>query len=208
MDNGRNHTCARLRKPLERWTGAHVEPSWRCSESGDMSPQSIGRMGSSGVFGARDRRGSFPGSWCVRKRRRRCALPAQSIGRCGFTGRVWSAAARRRFGCTFGMRQALDKEHASGRPGGAAKAVTCHRSPQGAWIRRACFGVRWQAKRDTALSVRPVWEGHGIVVRAKAPSPLRSAGAVQRAWGSPWRTLEYGGTTPLWLHVRNAPSPG
>ncbi|MBL68351.1 MAG: hypothetical protein CMO74_07880 [Verrucomicrobiales bacterium] len=34
------------------------------------------------------------------------------------------------------------------------------------------FGVRWQAQRDTAL-----WDDR----LAKAPSPLRSAGALQRA---------------------------
>ena len=39
------------------------------------------------------------------------------------------------------------------------------------------FGLRWQAKRDTAL-VR-TWEFSSASRRAKAPSPLRSAGAVQ-----------------------------
>jgi hypothetical protein len=42
MDDGRNHTCARLRKPVERRTGAHVEPFSRRRVSGDMSPHSTG----------------------------------------------------------------------------------------------------------------------------------------------------------------------
>src|ERR1019366_4265918 len=41
-----------------------------------------------------------------------------------------------------------------------------------------CFGLRWQAKRDTALERR----NHSVhVTPVKAPSPLRSAGALQDA---------------------------
>ena len=44
-----------------------------------------------------------------------------------------------------------------------------------AWQGRFSYGVRWQAKRDTALETADPHE----TFRAKAPSPLRSAGAVQ-----------------------------
>jgi hypothetical protein len=72
--------------------------------------------------------------------------------------------------------------------GGTTSAeVKAYAAPDGAWEmilvsvatnmprRWRYFGVRWQAKRDTAFEALefPVALNH-----AKAPSPLRSAGAV------------------------------
>jgi len=50
---------------------------------------------------------------------------------------------------------------------------------------REAFGVRWQAKRDTALA-RAAFGFPGRPRRPKAPSPLRSAGALQTLRES-WR---------------------
>ncbi|HXP62231.1 MAG TPA: COX15/CtaA family protein [Dongiaceae bacterium] len=47
------------------------------------------------------------------------------------------------------------------------------------WFRTGQFGVRWQAKRDTALA-RAASDVHGRLRPSKAPSPLRSAGALQK----------------------------
>jgi hypothetical protein len=43
------------------------------------------------------------------------------------------------------------------------------------------FGVRWQAKCDTAFPHARWAEISTVIVHSKAPSPLRSAGAVQDA---------------------------
>ena len=42
------------------------------------------------------------------------------------------------------------------------------------------YGLRWQAKRDTAFRTGgKLFQARGVIVRAKTPSPLRVAGAVQ-----------------------------
>jgi hypothetical protein len=65
-----------------------------------------------------------------------------------------------------------------------------HESIPGARCAYATYGVRWQAKRDTALS----WILSGgppepeILARPKAPSPLRSAGALHKVLAVPAHT--------------------
>jgi hypothetical protein len=43
------------------------------------------------------------------------------------------------------------------------------------------FGLRWQAERDTAFDRTTRVETSTLLLRSKAPSTLRSAGAVQDA---------------------------
>jgi DNA-binding beta-propeller fold protein YncE len=54
------------------------------------------------------------------------------------------------------------------------------------------FGLRWQAQRDTAFASAVMPERNGLLSRSKAPSPLRSAGAVQMATVFTTPTLDFG----------------
>jgi hypothetical protein len=104
----------------------------------------------------------------------------------GFAERIWSAAARRRFGCTPGMHRTLNRTHTPGTFWRCSESGDMSPQSTGVW---AYFGVRWQAKRDTALERATGVGVSRIMVPAKAPSPLRSAGAVHRgpthpAWNS------------------------
>ena len=53
---------------------------------------------------------------------------------------------------------------------------------QQAWFFTARLGLRWQAQRDTAFVCTRRVEIYKLIARPKAPSPLRSAGAVQKCF--------------------------